>query len=260
LRAQVAGLARLGNTWGVVEAVAGSVVEMWAAMVRGIPGSWTRRVGGALGTWAGVPVATMNGVLVAGESDEVVVEDLLAEAAAGGLPYSIAGRPAFAGRLEAVAGTRGMVARPGVPLMALADLRAVREVPLAGVERLAAGEASVHSDVAAAGFAMPREIFGRLEGIMSLDGVCAYVVRVDGQAVASALCCVRDGYAGIFNVATLERYRRRGLGAAVTARAALDAFDAGARCAWLQSSPLGRGIYERLGFELLEEWPVWVSA
>ena len=74
-----------------------------------------------------------------------------------------------------------------------------------------------------------------------------------GAAVGTALAVRHRACAGLFDVTTLAAYRRRGLGAALTAQAASDAFAGGARCAW------GRGVYERLGFELLEEWPVWVS-
>jgi ribosomal protein S18 acetylase RimI-like enzyme len=48
-----------------------------------------------------------------------------------------------------------------------------------------------------------------------------FLLTVDGEPAACASVCVRDGVAGIYCVATLERFRRRGLGNRVT-RAALE--------------------------------------
>jgi hypothetical protein len=48
--------------------------------------------------------------------------------------------------------------------------------------------------------------------------------------------------------------RRRGYGAALTARAVLDVIAAGARRALLMSSEMGLTTYERLGFQTLEVW------
>jgi predicted acetyltransferase len=65
---------------------------------------------------------------------------------------------------------------------------------------------------------------------------------------------------GIFNVATPARHRGRGFGCAVTARAVAEGASRGAAWSWLQSSPLGVSVYERLGFEVLEEWVCWLHA
>ena len=67
-------------------------------------------------------------------------------------------------------------------------------------------------------------------------------------------------FVGIFNVATPPAQRRRGYGAAVTARAVTDGLAAGAAWSWLQSSPPGYRVYESLGFQTLESWHTWLSA
>jgi predicted GNAT family acetyltransferase len=67
-----------------------------------------------------------------------------------------------------------------------------------------------------------------------------------------------DDYVGVFNVATPPEHRRRGYGAAITARVVSDGLAAGARWAWLQSSPAGYRVYEELGFRTLERWLAWV--
>ena len=42
-------------------------------------------------------------------------------------------------------------------------------------------------------------------------------------------------------------------------RAVLDGFNAGASVAYPQSSPMGLRVYERLGFQTLETWSVWIT-
>ena len=75
-----------------------------------------------------------------------------------------------------------------------------------------------------------------------------YLARLDGVAVATSLGCLVDDTVAIFNVATASDARRRGAGGAVTAAAMADAQARGARWAHLESSEMGRSVYERLGF------------
>jgi hypothetical protein len=44
----------------------------------------------------------------------------------------------------------------------------------------------------------------------------------------------------------------------MTARVIYDGLVAGAEWAWLQSSPAGYNVYERLGFRTVELWDCWV--
>lgn len=69
-----------------------------------------------------------------------------------------------------------------------------------------------------------------------------------GRPVASSGLIVGAGVAGIYNVATLNRARRRGFGTALTLAAMRHSRGLGYRIGVLGASELGRGIYERLGF------------
>ena len=53
---------------------------------------------------------------------------------------------------------------------------------------------------------------------------------------------------GVYSIATVGAARRRGYGAAMTARIVADGVAAGCDVAILQASEMGRPIYERLGF------------
>jgi GNAT superfamily N-acetyltransferase len=74
------------------------------------------------------------------------------------------------------------------------------------------------------------------------------LARRDGEVVATGLAFDLDGDCGIYNVSTLERERRRGLGTALTARLAYDAAARGCRTATLQSTGMAEGVYAAVGF------------
>jgi len=80
-----------------------------------------------------------------------------------------------------------------------------------------------------------------------------YVGYLDGQAVATAELAVGGGVVGLYGIATLEAYRRRGIGTALTLRPLLDARAAGQTTGVLQAAPDGVGIYRRVGFETYGE-------
>jgi len=72
--------------------------------------------------------------------------------------------------------------------------------------------------------------------------------RIDGEMVAAALAYDFDGDCGIYNVETVEKARKRGLGTALTAAQAYDARDRGCRTASLQSTEIAERVYATVGF------------
>ena len=83
---------------------------------------------------------------------------------------------------------------------------------------------------------------------------------VDGRPVASSGMMEGGGVAGVYNVATAPEVRRRGIGAAMTARAVRAGRDRGLEVAVLGASDMGRGTYERMGFrevcrDVVHLWP-----
>jgi ribosomal protein S18 acetylase RimI-like enzyme len=84
-----------------------------------------------------------------------------------------------------------------------------------------------------------------------------YAARADGRLVGAGESTTVDGVLGVFGVATLPDFRRKGIGAALTAFLIEDG--AGdADLAFLDASELGLGVYRRLGFEITSTWEVWV--
>lgn len=111
-------------------------------------------------------------------------------------------------------------------------------------------------------YGTPREYVD--DAFVSLDSVCAahiqgFVGYVQDKPVAAAAVYVTHGVAGIGWVGTLPEHRGHGYAEAVTWAAIREGFRRGGAFANLQASPMGRPIYERMGFITPTEYRVLVG-
>jgi hypothetical protein len=226
---------------------------------------WAVREGGAIAMVTGVKVATLNGVWTERASpDPDIVARLVDRVAATGLPHCLQLRPGSGPALAGLAAVRGMSEHRESPLMVLrgpGQLDGARQAAGLQIRQLKPQDAELHVMVAAAGFGAPEELFRELltPGLLSAPGVRCYVGEAGGQPVTTGIGVTIGSSVGVLNIATVPACRGRGYGAAITARVVSDGLAAGASWSWLQSSPAGYGVYERLGFQTVESWRVWLS-
>jgi ribosomal protein S18 acetylase RimI-like enzyme len=236
----------------------------WEELCAALPYGWAERADGALACVTTVSLPTLNGVWV----DELAlpaerVGQLLDRVAAAGFPYCLQLRPAADPALVELAQQRGMSREQDIPLMVLEEPARIQCAMPSGlvIHTLAPEQAHLHAGVAAAGFQTDEEHFRRLiaPDLLELAGVRCYLGEVAGEAAVSGLGLTTGEGIGVFNIATPPGRRRRGYGAAMTAQVIRDGLADGGRWAWLQSSPDGYSIYERLGFRTLESWQCWLA-
>jgi ribosomal protein S18 acetylase RimI-like enzyme len=252
-------------TVNAADQTAAALIDTWGALMEVHPDAWMEVSDGISACATGIPSAGLNGIWCSRrDPDPRELHRLLGELRQRGLPHLLELRPGSDAAAVAVAGEADLVPTDDMPLMRLDDPAAI-DAGSAGVSGLAIRElepedAALHAHTAAAGFGENPDHFVRLlpPPVMAMDGMRTYVGEVDGEVVTTAIGVTLADYVAIFNVATPPEHRRRGYGAAITARAIADGVAAGARWAWLQSSPSGYRVYEALGFRTLERWLCWV--
>jgi hypothetical protein len=252
------------STEVVVNQAVDAFHRAWAAMVAVFPRGSHSVTEGVVRCRTGLPVAPFNGVW--GATKDVDPAALLAavdEFAAGDLPWNLQLRPGCAEGLDDAFAQRGLVPTSAIPFMVLSDVERLRSaIPVGADLRLAMSFADVDAllSLLERGFGMPPQLTRHQFPIalFGLPGMATTILRADGADVSTALGAVDGDLCGVFNVATPEEHRRHGHGAAATAHAVLHGALAGATAAYLQASPMGFPVYERLGFATVEHWQQWM--
>ncbi|GJM70795.1 hypothetical protein HMSSN036_30110 [Paenibacillus macerans] len=76
-----------------------------------------------------------------------------------------------------------------------------------------------------------------------------HVAYVNALPACSVMTYLDGDVAGIYAVATLEQRRRMGIGGAAVAHALREAQAMGAKQSILQASPMGKSVYQKLGYK-----------
>ena len=223
-----------------------------------------RERGGILIAATGLPVAMLNNAFVTRPLADAAT--LVSEAVdffdSRHLPFLVRVRESVDEQSERAAEAIGLQHRDLVPGMALHPLPdALPEHARLEIRRVVDMDSLVqYAEVLAAGFGMPPKL-GRAfaaPGLLALPGVSFYTGFVDREPVATSALFMSNRVAGVYNVATLDAYRRRGFGQAMTWHAVEDGMEADCLIASLQASDMGRPVYERMGFRTVCKYKTYV--
>jgi ribosomal protein S18 acetylase RimI-like enzyme len=231
-----------------------------------VEGGEVVEVDGLLVAFSNLPAPELNGTRVVREPDDAPAALDSARAVFRSRGHPFFGIEIEVGRHPAVevavraAGLQRVEAWPA--MAAPISLLPVERVPL-GVEIRRVREDRAHSavrTVEVSAFGTPATIAERFVGRKMLDDarVRIFTAWIDGEPVAEASAYLLDDTVGIFGVGVVESARRRGIGAALTLRAAR-AFVDRTDLAWLQPSNMARRMYEGLGFLPVSDWEVWAA-
>lgn len=145
---------------------------------------------------------------------------------------------------------------PGMALAPLSDLPAeahgdAKILPVTESAQL--GDFAV---VAAEAFGAPLEAAGTLAPASTLgDDRCSWFLGyLDGELAACGQLLLAAGVAGVYSIGVRERFRRRGLGAAITVAVLTAGRESGCSTGVLQASPMGAPVYDRMGFETVTDY------
>jgi GNAT superfamily N-acetyltransferase len=228
------------------------------------------RAGGVVSILSGLPFDWFNQVLV--EHDEATPGGMRAavgRAREWGQPFVVRLREGIDDRFApallqagfvpegAETTTPGMVASPIGPG---AGERAAP--PGLEIRRVTDAEGiAAHRRVVTAGFGTDPEVALQTACPDLLDRAdCVlYVGYAEGTPSVSGLGWRSGRTIGVYSIATVPPARRRGYGAAMTARVVADGAAAGCDVAALQASEMGRPIYERQGFRTVVRYVAYVD-
>jgi GNAT superfamily N-acetyltransferase len=132
-------------------------------------------------------------------------------------------------------------------------------------EILAVTEAAQLGDLAivtSEAFGAPVELAGMLAPASTLDDDrCTWFLGyVDGEVAACGQLLRTSDVAGVYAIGVRERFRRRGLGAAISAAVLTAGRDLGCSIGVLQASPMGEPVYNRMGFETVTQYHLFVAS
>jgi GNAT superfamily N-acetyltransferase len=86
-----------------------------------------------------------------------------------------------------------------------------------------------------------------------------YTAYLNGEPVAVSSLVMTGGLAGVYAVATLPHARKRGIGTAMTLHAMAEGRRRGATMATLQATPMGRPVYESIGFRTIFDYQTYLQ-
>lgn len=241
---------------GLLRAMDLNCWEMYREIARGCPGSEVLETDRCTLLWSPHGTAFHNAVLVQAPMTVDEIDDATRRFHDGRGAASVWVRAHADQALEAALRARGYVTFTSMPGMALLGDPGTTCAP-AELRIRAARDDRGRDDFrhvsaeAYATYGSPREYaddaFSRLASV-SAPHLQAFVGYVDRAPVAAAALYLTHGAAGIGWVGCVPEARGRRYAEALTWRAVREGFRRGASFANLQASPMGRPVYERMGF------------
>ncbi len=212
---------------------------------------------GVLAVATGLPVAMLNIAFVKRPlaDPQTRLKEVVSFYDEKRLPFVVRTREGVDPESENASAALGVPYRDTVPGMALYPVPPPPE-PVQGLNIEQVSDSKRLRDyqrVAGEGFGMPVEFVERLMGpaFLEVEGFESYLGTMDDEPVAVSSVFVDGAVAGVYNVATLQSHRRRGIGEAMTWRSVSRGREAGCTVAVLEASEVGKPVYERMGFRVV---------
>jgi len=212
---------------------------------------------GMLAVSTGLPVAMLNIAFVKKPlaDPQATLKEVVSFYDEKRLPFVVRMREGVDPKSEMAAAALGVPYSDTVPGMALYPVPPPRgAVQGLNIERVSDSKRlRDYQRVAAEGFGMSVEFVERLmaPAFLEVEGFESYLGTMDDEPVAVSSVFVDGAVAGVYNVATLQSHRRRGIGEAMTWRSVARGREAGCTVAVLEASEMGKPVYERMGFRVV---------
>jgi GNAT superfamily N-acetyltransferase len=236
-------------------------VGSYVKLVEHVAGAELREFGAVTAFMTGVPIGIFNGCIAPSPPHPDELEAALDWVAEAGVPHCLWTPKDLAPELVPVADRRAMAASDWIlPHMALTS-RSEAPPAAPGVTVRQANDAGSLAEfrrVLVAG-GVTAEIAARLFRASLLDDedVRIVVAALDGRTAGTAMAIRTGDVAGVYAVETTTDARRRGVATAATWAAVATGQAWGCDPIVLQSSRMGYGVYEAMGFRTVARYAIF---
>lgn len=244
----------------------GNLIETFGVVASVQPNGIFRRDGGVVTIASGLQMSLFNQIFIESDAASAAeVADAVALMRDVSAPWALTLAEGLDDRFVPVATSLGLVLDPGegFPGMAVSPLPAPVPDPVGlEIRRVSGATLPDHASVVEQGFDIDRAI---IDAVVS-DTIAAdprftyYGGYLADQPVVSGLGVRTGDTIGVFNIATRESARRRGYGAAITRRILTDGARVGCTIGTLQSSDMGKPVYEAIGFRIVASYVGYVDS
>ena len=238
---------------GQVQAAAdGNFVASLTRLVTHVQGAASQEFRGVTAVVTGLPVGLFNGCFAVRDTNADALDDAIRWVATASVPYRVWVREGMGEELATVPPRHGLARLERLfPGMVLRPIPAAPSPPPGvAVHRVVDTPGlAEYRGVLVAGGAAPQFVARLLpQSLLGDPDITLFTATLDGRPAGTALTIKTGSTVGVYNVATLPWARRRGVGTAATRAVVDDGRLRGCELAVLQSSAMGQGIYEAIGF------------
>lgn len=244
-------------TRDLVADVNDNLASAFVTLADNVPGGETRQFGPLTGASAGVPARTYNRVFVFDRPSRDDLAAAVAWLADRDVPSAVSVAEPVIDDVEPLAADVGLVrcgndwpeSMPGMA-MDSPDEIPPNETKADIVEVTTPDELDAFITVVASVFGTPLEIAEQVyQAAMAAEREALFLGRVDGQPAACGLLIRSEDVAGVYTIGVAEKFRRQGIGEAMSWKVLRAGREAGCQVGVLQSTEMAYPLYEKMGFE-----------
>jgi GNAT superfamily N-acetyltransferase len=251
----------LDRTHEALEPVLFRSCETWAAAAEG---GWTRRDRGILAVGCAAGQRSFNQIIVtSSDLDPGALREAISWYEPNGGHFRLRLRGELNDAVRETVEAAGLERRGEIPTMTFTGVLPPGRETTLRIERVADERTLAdHVLVVAESFDWPANDLGHVftARLLGEPDFAAWVGYEGDVAVASSQLVVHGGVAGLYYVGTVQESRRKGNGEAIVRAAIAEGLARGCDLVCLQASPLGRPVYERLGFDVIGEYVTYYPA
>lgn len=244
-------------TRNLVADVNDNLASTFTNLADNVPNGETRSFGPIIGASSGIPARIYNRVFVFSRPSQDDLAAAVAWLADRDVPAAVSVADPVIDDVEPLAADVGLVrggndwpeSEPGMAMDSLDEIPP-NETKADIVEVTTSEELDAFIAVATSVFGMPHEIAEQVyQAAFEAASNRLFLARVASQPAACGQLVQSEDVAGVYTIGVTEKFRRQGIGEAMSWQVLRAGREAGCHVGVLESSEMAFSLYEKMGFE-----------